>query len=64
MIIAEPAHDKTYKMAGALSQDSDQPGHAPSLINLPCPHEESLGPKLPIEHTAKTDQTGRMPRLI
>ena len=32
--------------------------------HLRCPHEESLGPKLPIEHTAKTDQTGRMPRLI
>ena len=31
--------------------------------SLRCPHEESLGPKLPIERTAKTDQTGRMPRL-
>ena len=26
--------------------------------------EETLGPKLPTEHTAKTDQTGWMPRLI
>ena len=26
------------------SKDSDQPGHAPSLISLRCPHEESLGP--------------------
>ena len=32
--------------------------------SLPCPHEESLGPQLPIKRTAKTDQTGRMPRLI
>ena len=29
-----------------------------------CPHEETLGPDLPNERTAKTDQTGRMPRLI
>ena len=28
----------------ALSEDSDQPGHPPSLISLRCPHEESLGP--------------------
>ena len=26
-----------------------------------CPHEESLGPELHIQHTAKTDQTGHMP---
>ena len=46
------------------SEDSDQPGHLPSLISLRCPHEETLSPQLPIERTAKTDQTGRMPRLI
>ena len=28
----------------APSEDSDQPGHPPSLISLRCPHEESLGP--------------------
>ena len=28
----EPAHDKTNKMACAPSEDSDQPGHPPSLI--------------------------------
>ena len=28
----------------APSEDSDQPGHLPSLISLRCPHEESLGP--------------------
>ena len=48
----EPAHDKTNKMACAPCEDSDQPGHQPSLISLHCPHEESLGPKLPIERTA------------
>ena len=31
---------------------------------LHWPHEETLGPQLPIERTAKTDQTWRMPRLI
>ena len=28
----EPPHDKTNKMACAPSEDSDQPGHPPSLI--------------------------------
>ena len=28
------------------------------------PHEESLGPWLPIEHTEDSDQAGRMPRPI
>ena len=30
----EPPHDKTNKMACAPSEDSDQPGHTPSLISL------------------------------
>ena len=30
----ELPHDKTKKMACALSEDSDQPGHLPSLIRL------------------------------
>ena len=30
----EPAHDKTYKMACAPIEDSDQPGHPPSLIRV------------------------------
>ena len=39
----------------ASSEDSDQPGHPPSLNqSLRCPHEESLGPFLTIERTAKT----------
>ena len=38
------------------SEYSDQPGHPPSLIteSIRCPHEESLGPELLIEHTAET----------
>ena len=31
---AEPPHDKTNKMACAPSEDSDQPGHPPSLIRV------------------------------
>ena len=30
----EPPHDKTNKMAYAPSEDSDQPGHPPSLIRV------------------------------
>ena len=30
----ELPHDKTNKMACALSEDSDQPGHLPSLIRV------------------------------
>ena len=36
---------------------------AQSDQSLRCPHEESLDPQLPIEHTAKNDQTGRMPSV-
>ena len=32
--IFEPPHDKTNKMACAPSEDSDQPGHPPSLIRV------------------------------
>ena len=37
----KPPHDK---VACAPNKDSDQPGHSPSLNNLRCPHEDSLGP--------------------
>ena len=30
------------------SEDSNQPGHPPSLISLRCPHEETLGPSYPL----------------
>ena len=43
-------YDQTNKMTSAPSEDSDQPGQPPSLI----PHEETLGPQLPIVRTAKT----------
>ena len=33
-ILYEPPHDKTNKMAYAPSEDSEQPGHLPSLIRV------------------------------
>ena len=30
----EPPHDKTNKMTPVTSEDSDQPGHLPSLIRV------------------------------
>ena len=46
----ETSHDKTNKMTCAPTEDSDPP----SLISLHCPHDEALGPWLPILRTAKT----------
>ena len=37
---------------------------AQSDLSLRRPYEEVVGPQLPTERTAKTDQTGRMPRLM
>ena len=50
----EPPHDKNSKMKCAPSEDSDQPGHPPSLISLRWPHEESLRLELSAERTEKT----------
>ena len=33
-VLIEPPHDKTNKMICAPSEDSDQPGHLPSLIRV------------------------------
>ena len=33
-ILNEPPHDKTNEMACAPNEDSDQPGHSPSLIRV------------------------------
>ena len=40
----KPSHDITSKMTCAAREDSDHPGHPPSLISLRCLHEEALGP--------------------
>ena len=47
----------------APSEHSDQPGHPPSLIRVFAVLMKKAW-VLSTEHTAKTDQTGRMPRLI
>ena len=56
----EPPHDKTNKTAYILRSAQ---ASAQSDWSLLCPHEERLGPELPNERTAKTDQTRRMLRL-
>ena len=30
----EPQHDKTSKMTRAINEDTDQPGHPPSLVRV------------------------------
>ena len=35
---------QTHKIACATREDSDKPGHPPSLISYRCPPEEGLGP--------------------
>ena len=51
----EPNHDKTYKMACASSEDSDQPGHPPSLIRGFAVHmKKPWVLSYPFERTVKT----------
>ena len=40
----EPPHDKTNIITWAHGEDSDQPGHPPSLISLRCVPKDSQGP--------------------
>ena len=42
----ELPHNTTNKITCASSEDSDQPGHPPSLISLHCALKSSQGPKL------------------
>ena len=58
------AHDKTYKMTCAPSEILDQPGHLPSLVSLCYALNCKLKAQVFFMQTAKTNQTGRMPRLI
>ena len=64
VLLYEPPRDKTNKTACALSEDSDQPGHPPSLIRVMLSAWRKLGSlathRAPSEDS---DQTGRMPRL-
>ena len=60
------SHDMTKPTKWLCAQRRLKSGWASAQSNqsLRCPHEESLGPLLYFKRTAKTDQTGRMPRLI
>ena len=60
----ESPYDKTNKMTCAPSEDSDQPGHPPSLISLLSP-SRNIGPlTIYWVHREHCVQTGWMPRLI
>ena len=61
----EPRHDKTNKVACAPSEDSDQPGHLPSLIRVFAVQlKKAKILSYPLSAERRSDQTGRMPRLI
>ena len=58
----EPPHDKTNKMICVPSDDSDHPGHLPSLIRVFT--MLAKGPSFLHADSEDSDQTGQMPRLI
>ena len=60
----EPPYDKTNKMTCAQRRLRSAWPSAQSDQSLRCLHDETLGPQLPIQCTANSHQTGRMPRLI
>ena len=61
----EPPHDKTNEMIYATSEDSDQPGHPPSLIRvLAVRLKKAWVLSYSLSASEDSDQTGRMPRLI
>ena len=60
----EQRHDKTNKMICTPSEDRSVWASTQSDQSFRCPPDATLGPKLPTERTAKTDQTWRMPRFI
>ena len=63
--IIQPYHDKTNKMVCPPSEDSDHPGHPPSLIRvLQCAQWVAEDPVFLNADSEDSDQTGRMPRLI
>ena len=53
-IVFEPENDKPYKMACVPSEDRSAWACTQSDQGRRCPHEERLGPELPIEFTVKT----------
>ena len=58
-MLNEPPHDKTNKMACAPSEDSDQPGHPPSLIRIFAVAWRKRGSLATNRaHSQNSDQTG------
>ena len=56
------SHDETNKMACVPSEDSDQPGHPPSLIkSLLCAQWVAKGLSFLHADSKDYDQTGRCP---
>ena len=56
---------QNQQMACAPSEDSDQPGHPPSLIRvLLCTQWVAKDPSFLHADSEDSDQTGRMPKLI
>ena len=60
----EPPHDKTNKMTSVPCEDSDQAGHAPSLIRVFIVRMKKHWILTHWAHCKESDQTGWMPRLI
>ena len=58
----EREHGRTIQMTYAPSEDSDQPGHLPSLISLHCLLEEALVRGYPLYRVQSTgsNQTGQI----
>ena len=60
--LIEPPHDKTNKIACAPSEDSDQPGHPPSLIRVFAVRSViAKDPSFLHADSEDSDQIGRMP---
>ena len=59
----KPSHDKTLKMACVPCEDSDQPGHPPSLIRVSL-YTQWVAQDQSFLHadSEDSDQTGRIPR--
>ena len=61
----EPPRDKTNILPHVPSEDSDQPGHPPSLISLRCCAQwVAKDPSFLHADSEDSDQIGRMSRLI
>ena len=61
----ELPHDKTNKMTCALSEDSDQPGHLPSLIRVFAVCMKNVWVlSYPLSHSEESDQTNKQTLIL